>query len=177
MVELRNNTVVSWSTWCLCPAGAMTSISVLSEFRSRKKCCIGRERVFERTNLLSERIERNHFMNWFVPFSVQLSSAAIMPARSGTAATHSWIFGERRSQRAGGDSFACTRRIVRTWFTFVLWFIHDLQTYCTQRTVTEDMILVHALCWKWHCVTHSLTQGRGVDSRSVTLLLKLALCC
>ena len=26
----------------------------------------------------------------------------------------------------------------------------------TQRTVTEDVILVHLLCWKWRCVTHSL---------------------
>ena len=43
---------------------------------------------FKRTNLLSERSERNHFMNWFAPFSVQLSSAANMAAGSGTAATH-----------------------------------------------------------------------------------------
>ena len=70
-----------------------------------------------------------------------------------------------------------TQRTVRTWFTFVLWFVHDSQTYCTQRTVAEDVILVHVLCWKWRCVSQSLTQGRGVDSRSVTVLLKLALSC
>ena len=44
---------------------------------------------FERTDLSSERSEQDHFMDWFVPFSVQLSSAAIMPAGSGTAVTHS----------------------------------------------------------------------------------------
>ena len=111
---------------------------------------------FKRTNLLSERSERNHFMNWFVPFSVQLRSDASMPAGSGTAATHSWIFCKRCSQRAGGDSLACTQRTVRTWFTFALWFVHDSRTYCTQRTVAEDVILVHALCLKWRCVSHSV---------------------
>ena len=40
--------------------------------------------------------------------------------------------------------------------------------------VTEDVVLVHVLCRKWRCVTHSLTQDRGVDSHSVTVLLKLA---
>ena len=34
-------------------------------------------------------------------------------------------------------------------------------------------ILIHILCWEWRRVT----QGRGVDSLSVTVLLKLALCC
>ena len=113
---------------------------------------------FEQTNLLSEQTERNHFMNWFIPFSVQLSSAASMPAGSLTAVTAS-------------------QRSVRTWFRFALWFVHDSRTYCTQRTIAEDVILVHVLCWKWRCVTQPLTQGRGVDSRPVTVLLKLALCC
>ena len=43
--------------------------------------------------------------------------------------------------------------------------------------IAEDVVLIHVLCWKWRCVSQSLTQGRGVDSRSVTVLLKLALCC
>ena len=64
---------------------------------------------FKWTNLFSERSERDHFMDWFVPFSVELSSATIMLAGSGTAATH------------------------------------------TENC--EDVILVHALCWKWCCVS------------------------
>ena len=42
-----------------------------------------------------------------------------------------------------------TQRTVRTWFSFVLWFVHDSRTYCTQRTDAEDVILVQVLCWKW----------------------------
>lgn len=37
---------------------------------------------FKQTNLLIERSEQNHSKNWFFPFSVQLSSAASVPARS-----------------------------------------------------------------------------------------------
>ena len=44
--------------------------------------------LFKQTNLLSEWSDRDHFMNWFVPFLVQLSSAASMLARSGTAETY-----------------------------------------------------------------------------------------
>ena len=52
-----------------------------------------------------------------------------------------------------------------------------LRCYSLMIRVAEDVVLVHVLCWKWRCVTHPLTQGRGVDSRLVTVLLKLALCC
>ena len=79
--------------------------------------------------------------------------------------------------RPGVELPRLIQRTVRMWFTFALWFVHDSQTYCTQRTDAENVILVHILCWKWRCVTHPLTQGRGVDSRPVTVLLKLALCC
>ena len=190
-------------------------------------------------------------MNWFVPFSVQLSSAAIMPAGSGTAATHSencedmihvhavirsWfaILLHTENCRWGHNSHSSTVLTValchsltysgqRSWFTFSnhanihvascrvillhskshsrsqTWFSDLLRTWITfalslnhrerdsagrSRTtdsliihVAEDVILIHVLCWQWRCVTHSLTQGRGVDSRSVTVLLKLALCC
>ena len=86
---------------------------------------------FQWTNLLSQRSEQNHFMNWFIPFSVQLSSAASMPAGSGTAVTH---------------------------------------TENCEDVIRSLTVLKVALC-------HPLTQGRGVGSRSVTILLKLALCC
>ena len=79
--------------------------------------------LFKQMNLLSER---NHFKNWFVPLSVQLSSAASMPAGSGTAATHrenceyvihiralcvrSWFVNLLHTEncRWGRDSRACT---------------------------------------------------------------------
>ena len=62
---------------------------------------------FVRTNLLSEW---NHFMNWFVPFSVQLSSAAIMPAGSGTTATHS----------ENCEDVIHIRAVIRSWFANLL---------------------------------------------------------
>ena len=109
---------------------------------------------FERTNLLSERSEQNHFMNWFVLFfsSVELSREH---------AHREWncrdsLMNLRRTTQPACNLLACTQRTVRTWFNFALWFIHDLQTYCTQRT---DVILVHVLCRKWRCVTHSLTHS------------------
>lgn len=40
---------------------------------------------FKRTNCLREWTEQNHFLTWFVLFSVQLSSAARIQARIGTA--------------------------------------------------------------------------------------------
>ena len=95
--------------------------------------------LFERTSILSEWTERNQFMNWFIPLTVQLSSAA-------------WIFSERCSQRAGGDSLACAQRTAKTWFMFALLLVHDSQTYCTHncRCVTVHrghfhnvIILVH----------------------------------
>ena len=125
---------------------------------------------FEQTNLSNERTERNHFMNWFVPYAVQLSSAASMPAGSGTAVAHSWIFGERRSQHAGGEGLLLTPE--RTWLVIRSWFANLLHTENCRwgRNSRSRTVLKVALC-------HSLTHGRGVDSLSVTVLLKLALCC
>ena len=91
----------------------------------------------------------------------------------------SWA--QPRACRPGVGLPRLTQRTVRKWFTFALRFVHDSETHCTQRTVAEDVILVYVLCWKWCCVSHSLREewltGRGVDSRSATVLLKIALCC
>ena len=65
---------------------------------------------FKWMNLLSERSERNHFKNWFIPFSVQLSSATSMPARSGTAATHI----------ENCEDVIHIRTVIRSWFTNLL---------------------------------------------------------
>ena len=125
---------------------------------------------FEQTRLLSDWTERNNFMNWFVPFSAQLSSAVSMPAGSGTAATHSWIFGKRRRQRADGEGLLLTPErtllVIRSWFSNLL----HTENCCWGRDSRSCTVLKVALC-------HSLTQGRGVDSRSVTVPLNLALCC
>ena len=83
---------------------------------------------FKQTNLLSERSEWNHFMNWFVPFSVQLSSAVSMLAESGTAATHT----------ENCEDVTHVRAVIRSWFANLLhtelllrtwWFSF---TYCTE---------------------------------------------
>ena len=113
---------------------------------------------FKRTNLLSERSERNHFMNWFLPFSVQLSSAASMPAGSGTAATHS----------ENCEDVIQFRAVIRSWFANLL---HTENCHWGRDSRSRTVLKVALK------VTHSLTQGRGADSRSVTVLLKLALCC
>ena len=111
---------------------------------------------FVRTNLLSEQCEQNHFMNWFVPFSVQLSSAASMPAGSGTAVTHT----------ENCQDVIHIRAVIRSWFANLL----HTENWHWGRDSRSRTVLKVALC-------HSLTQGRGADSRSVTVLLKLALCC
>ena len=65
---------------------------------------------FEWTNLLSEQSEWNLLMNWFVAFSIQLSSAVIMPAGSGTAATHS----------ENCEDVILVRVLIRSWFANLL---------------------------------------------------------
>ena len=68
-----------------------------------------------------------------------------------------------------------------TWFSAgnIIQVVRDLRSRCNSLMIrlAEDMILVHVPCQKWRCVSQSLTQGIGVNSRSVTVLLKLALCC
>ena len=49
-------------------------------------------------------------MNWFVPFSVQLSSAASMPAGSGTAVTHT----------ENCEDVIHVRAVIRSWFANLL---------------------------------------------------------
>ena len=68
---------------------------------------------FKRPNLLSER---NHFKNWFVPFSVQLSSAASMPAGSRTIATHTENCEDVIHVRAVIHSWFADYCIQRSWF-------------------------------------------------------------
>ena len=98
--------------------------------------------LFERTNHLSGRSERNHFMNWFVPFSVQLSSAASMPAGSGTAATHT----------ENCKDVVHVRAVIRSWFVNLL----HIENCCWGCDSHSHTVLKVALC---HSLTHSLTHS------------------
>ena len=93
---------------------------------------------FKRTKLLSERGERNHFMNWFVPFSVQLSSALSMPAWSDTAATHT----------ENCEDVIHIRAVIRSWFTNLL----HTENCRWGRDSRSRTVLKVALC---HSPTHS----------------------
>ena len=108
---------------------------------------------FKRTNLFSERSERDHLMDWFVPFSVQLSSAVIMPAGSGTHSENC-------------EDVILVHAVIRSWFMNLL----QAENWRWGRDSRSDTVLKVPLCL-------SLSQGRGDDSRSATVLLKLALCC
>ena len=44
-----------------------------------------------------------------------------------------------------------------TWFTSSAGRLRTTDSLMIR--VNEDVILVHVLCWQWHCVTHSLTHS------------------
>ena len=103
---------------------------------------------FKRPNLLSEQSKRNHFKNWFVPFSVHLSSAASMPAGRGTAVTHT----------ENCEDVIHVRAVIRSWFVNLLhtencrWG-HDSRSHT---------VLKVALCHSFYCtvnVTHICKRG------------------
>ena len=72
-------------------------------------------------------------MDWFVPFSVQLSSAVSMPAGSGTAATHS----------ENCQDVILIRAVIRSWYTNLLQ-AENWHWRSDSRSRTRS----------WHCVTH-----------------------
>ena len=93
--------------------------------------------LFKLTNLLSERSEQNHFVNWFVPFSVQLSSAASVPVRSGTAVTHT----------ENCEEVIHVRAVLRSWCDNLL----HTENCRWGRNSRSGTVLKVALC---HSLTH-----------------------
>ena len=76
--------------------------------------------LFKQTNLLSEWTERDHFMNWFVLFSVQLSSTASMPAgvRVRVSAANPTLL--RLTHTENCEDVIHVRAVIRSWFANLL---------------------------------------------------------
>ena len=108
--------------------------------------------LFEWTNLFSER---NHFRTDL--FLSQFSWAQPWSCRPRVELP--WL-------TENCKDVILVRAVIRSWFANLL----HTENWRWGRDSRSRTVLKVALC-------HSLTQGRGVDSRSVTVLLKLALCC
>ena len=89
----------------------------------------------------------------------------------------SWA--QPRACRPGVGLPWLTQRTVRTWFTFMLWFVHDSWTYCTQNCCwgrdwgrdSRSRTVLKVLC---NSLTHS---GQRSWFTFSNVLQKLALCC